>query len=169
MTISPDTDSLSKIIDFLTAIGLAPVATAMDGSSLLPGVDIADGQLIYDPARLLWPGDLLHEAGHIAVMPPALRPTLGGTLPDEAMAPHAGEVEATAWAYAAALAAGIAPEVLFHSGGYKGQSESLVLTYSLGVYPGVAGLIAAGLAASPVDAKTLGLAAYPVMLRWLRQ
>jgi hypothetical protein len=38
-----------------------------------------NGGLVYDWERLTWPGDLLHEAGHIAVIPAALRPTIGGT------------------------------------------------------------------------------------------
>ena len=79
-----------------------------------------------------------------------------------------GEIEATAWAYAATVALGLEPTVLFHEGGYKGYSSSLVTTYTLGVYPGCHGLAMAGLTATGEQARALGVEPYPHMLRWLR-
>jgi hypothetical protein len=140
--------------------------------SLLPGVDIRNGVLIIDIEKLVWPGDLLHEAGHIAVMPAALRGQMSGELSQGPSAPHAGEVEATAWAYAACTAIGLPPETLFHEGGYQGQSAGLIFTYGCGVYPGAAGLAAAGLtrvAPSVLAASVSPQGAYPKMMRWLRE
>ncbi len=161
--------ALDTIVDFLTAVGLAPVETVFEQATLLPGVDIGGGRLLLDRARLVWPGDLLHEAGHIAVTPAALRHILSGALDDDATPPHAGEAEATAWAYAALVATGLPPEVLFHGGGYHGASPSLIFTYTTGVYPGAAGLCAAGMAATPAEARSQGLPAYPQLRRWLRE
>jgi len=61
-------------------------------------LDIACGVLSIDEMRLLYPGDILHEAGHIAVTSPDVRggSTFSST-PGEEMA-------AIAWSYAAALA-----------------------------------------------------------------
>ncbi len=157
----------NQIVEFLLSIGIA-VREQEIASSFLPGIEVQRGELILDRERNTWPGDLLHEAGHLAVLPGRMRQTASGDLPSEAAVAHAGEPEATAWAYAALLAIGLPAEVLFHEGGYHGKSAALILTYSLGVYPGAAGLAAAGMIASPEDARA-GLAPpYPHMLRWLR-
>ncbi len=158
---------LRRIVEFLEAVGLKPLESAVDPSSLLPGVTIIAGRVVYDSTRIHWPGDLLHEGGHIAVTPAALRPTLDATLPEPSV-PHAGEVEATAWAYAAILAIGLDPSVLFHPGGYQSHSRGLAFSYSMGCFPGASGLCAAGLAHSPADAQRTGVPPYPHMIRWLR-
>ncbi len=161
-------EALPPILDFLAAIGLPSRSRSLAGPTLLPGVTIDRGVLVHDPARLAWPGDLLHEAGHIAMTPGANRPGLSGALEDDPAVAHAGEPEVTAWAFAAVTAIGLDPAILFHAGGYHGQSESLVRTYSLGVYPGLAGLVAAGMALTPAQAAAAGEPAYPAMRRWLR-
>lgn len=163
------TSNYERITAFLASIGLAPTEGEIPATALLPGVAIVAGGLVADRDRLTWPGDLLHEAGHIAVMPAALRPTLGGTLAENPEVPHAGEPEATAWAWAALVAIGLEPEVLFHEGGYQGRSPGLAFTFSVGGYPGAAGLIASGLALSPAEAASRGLPPYPHMVRWLRE
>ena len=141
---------------------------AIPGDSLLPGVAIERGELILDRARNTWPGDLLHEAGHLAVLPFAVRRTVSGNLPDTVLAEYAGEPEATAWAYPALREIGLPPEVLFHEGGYGGKAAGLLFTYGAGVYPGAAGLSAAGMAAAPKETSSGRAKAYPAMLRWLR-
>lgn len=161
--------NLDRILAFLKSIGVSVTEGTVPPSALLPGVDIVNGGLVYDWERLTWPGDLLHEAGHIAVVPEVMRPALGGKLGDAVMASHAGEVEATAWAWAAVVAIGLDPETLFHEGGYQGRSKGLAFTYSVGGYPGAAGLFANGMALSPSEAAKRGLAPYPHMFRWLRE
>ena len=160
---------LERILTFLKSVGLSVTEGTVPTSALLPGVDIVNGGLVYDWERLTWPGDLLHEAGHIAVVPAALRPTLGGKLGDDLTAAHAGEIEATAWAFASVVAIGLDPDVLFHEGGYQGRSRGLAFTYSVGGYAGAPGLCANGMALSRVEAAKRGLAPYPHMIRWLRE
>ena len=63
---------LTTIVDFLNSIGIEATQGSVSASSFLPGVRIESGRLIYDPA-MPWPGDLLHEAGHIATAPGFLR------------------------------------------------------------------------------------------------
>lgn len=152
-----------RIMAFLQEIGLDVAEADLPGGSFLPGVRIARGGLQVDLARLRWPGDLLHEAGHLAVVPAALRGGMDDALAELPAVPHGGEVEATAWAWAALQHLGLPPAVLFHEGGYHGHSQGLCTMFELGVYPGLAGLVAAGLAASPG-----GAAAYPRMRAWLR-
>ena len=163
------TSNLERIASFLKSIGIPVTEGPVAPSALLPGVDIVDGGIVYDRDRLTWPGDLLHEAGHIAVIPAALRPRLGGKLGEDVMAERAGEAEATAWAWAALVAIGLDPKVLFHEGGYQGRSPDLAFSYSMGSYPGAGGLIANGMALPASDAAKRALPPYPHLIRWLRE
>jgi len=153
----------ARILPFLQSIGLEVVIAAVPAGTLLPGIAIRRGVLHCDPHCLTWPGDLLHEAGHLAVTPAALRTAVDGDALSDA--PHAGEAEATAWAYAATRALGLDPSVLFHAGGYHGKGGQLAFTYAGGCYPGAGGLIAADMC-DPPNAPAGG---YPHMRRWLRE
>lgn len=161
-------DALDRIVAFLVDIGLPPRAATLGGDTFLPGIRITRGELVYDPARLTWPADLLHEAGHIALAPAAQRATLDDALTVEQHFEHGGEVESIAWSYAASVRLALPLGELFHEGGYRGQSHGLALSFSLGVYVGVAGLAALGLCAIGEDAHRRGVEPYPYMLRWLR-
>lgn len=159
--------SLESIVDFLNRIGIETVEGCVPASSFLPGVRIEAGRLTYE-ARMPWPGDLLHEAGHIATTPPALRPGLtdGVDLPVEVA--HATEAEATAWAYAALHHLGLPPAVLFHPGGYHRASEQLIAMFGAGVFPGAYGLAQSGMTLIGAEAVARGEAVYPRMTNWLR-
>ena len=165
----PDGAILERILAFLREVGIPVRETELDDDAFLPGVRVAGGGLLLDRTRLRWPGDLLHEAGHLAVLPPAQRAAMSDDLAGHDDVPHASEVEATAWAYAATVAIGLAPTVLFHEGGYHGQSGSLAMTYAMGVYPGAHGLVQAGMTASGPEAAMRGETTYPAMRRWLRE
>lgn len=160
---------VDTLVGFLRRIGLVVREAPVPGDAFLPGVQVEAGEIVFDRTRLRWPGDLLHEAGHIAVTASADRHRLPALLEGHPIDAPGGEIEATAWAYAACVHLGLAPTVLFHDGGYHGRSASLALTYSMGVYPGCQGLVAAGLAATGEQARALGVAPYPHLLRWLRE
>jgi hypothetical protein len=159
----------ARITAFLEEIGIAVVAASVppDGG-FLPGIRVSRGELLVDESRLAYPGDLLHEAGHIAVAPPALRAELSGSIDLPGVDMGALEVAAVAWSYAAALAIGLDPAVVFHAGGYRGRSSGLLATYGAGVYPGANLLEEAGMTATGPRAEALGVPPYPHMLRWLR-
>lgn len=161
-------DALERIVAFLAGIGLAPRASALDDGTFLPGIRITRGELVYDRARLAWPADLLHEAGHLALTPAAHRSEVDDALTVEQHFPHGGEVESIAWSYAASVRLALPIGDLFHAGGYRGQSPGLARSFSLGVYVGAAGLAALGLCVIGEDARRRGIAPYPHMLRWLR-
>ena len=156
-------EHLPAIVDFLQQVGIRVRQQAMPEGSFLPGVRIHQGALEYDPHRLQWPGDLLHEAGHLAVLPAVLRAQADDDLQGLGEAEFAGEQEALAWAYAAAVAIGLPLEVLVHDGGYKGHAAAL------GIYPGLQGLCASGMAESPRFVAACGAVHYPRMLKWLRE
>ena len=84
------------IICFLRDIGIAVCEAEVPEGSFLPGIRIERGGLRVDRARLRWPGDLLHEAGHLAVVPAALRSDMDDDLAELPPVPHGGEIEATA-------------------------------------------------------------------------
>ncbi|TXH68815.1 MAG: hypothetical protein E6Q88_09650 [Lysobacteraceae bacterium] len=156
------------IIDFIQAIGVPVTEQALPASTFLPGVAIRGGGLVVDADKLLWPGDLLHEAGHLAVMPETLRRCAEDDLPGVNDIEHAGEQEAMAWAYAAAVALGIPLDVLIHEDGYNGNASGLLQMYAFGVFPGLRGLCASGMTAAPGFTSDCGPLRYPQMLRWLR-
>lgn len=162
-------DSVTRrIVEFLNEVGIEVVPARLDGECFLPGILVDRGRLLVDEARLTYPGDLLHEAGHLAVAPADVRPTLSGEVSIPGADMDAIEAQATAWAFAATVHLGLDPAVLFHAGGYKGKSAGLILTYSLGGYPGAGGLREAGMTAAPGEARGLGVRPYPHMLKWLR-
>jgi hypothetical protein len=150
-----------RLADFVRGIGIAVRPAALAEPTFLPGLDIGNGILLVDETRLSYPGDLLHEAGHIAVTDPAVRnaPTLS---------PDPGDEMATlAWSYAAALQLRLDPAVVFHPDGYKGGSSALLENFAAGRYVGVPLLHCYGMTVEPRLAAP-GVDPYPHMLRWLR-
>jgi len=153
------------IVAFLESIGLPVRVARISGRTFLPGITVQSGTLLVDEQQLLYPGDLLHEAGHLALLPPHARKEAGGEMEDELGL----EIAAMAWSYAAALHVGIAPSILFHPDGYRGSSDSFVENFRAGRDVGVPLLEWAVLTAGKKTAKKLGIPAYPSMLRWLRE
>jgi hypothetical protein len=143
------------MVSFLERIGLSVRTGAIAGESFLPGITIEGGVLVVDEERMLYPGDLLHEAGHLAVLTPEARSEIYADV-----GPDAGfEVGAIAWSYAAALHLGIDPAIVFHEAGYKGDSTALLENFAAARYIGVPILEWVGL----TTVKT-----YPIMQHWLR-
>ena len=131
--------------------------------TFLPGLDIRHGAILVDEVRLSEPGDLLHEAGHVAVADPTERAqtTLSPTPGDE--------MAALAWSYAALRHLDLAPDVVFHPRGYKGGSQALIDAFSLsGSTLGVPLLQCYGMTVEPKFAAARGVEPFPHMLRWLR-
>jgi hypothetical protein len=151
------------ILAFLDRIGIAVLPEAIPGDTFLPAMAIRDGSLIVDVDRLIHAGDLLHEAGHIAVTDPALRPTLNAVSPD-----GGEEMAAIAWSYAAALEIGMDPRIVFHDDGYKGGGAHLAAQFAAGHYLALPLLQWFGMALDAERAAADGVAPYPQMRRWLR-
>jgi hypothetical protein len=122
-----------KIVRFLREIGLSVQTGEIRGVTVLPGIRIASGGLLIDPARLEYPGDLLHEAGHLAVMPRDRRAAAEDDTGDDG----GEELAAIAWSYAATLYLGLPPSVLFHEHGYRGGSQSLIENFTSGRFVGL--------------------------------
>ena len=153
----------AQIMAFLDRIGIPVLIEALNDDTLLPAMTVRCGTLVVDMARLTWQGDLLHEAGHIAVTDPAVRTTLS-----EFPSDLAEEMAAIAWSYAAAIEIGIDPKIVFHDDGYRGGGGYLVDAFTGGMFPGMPMLQWFGMTLDPRTAKAQGLAPFPHMLRWLR-
>jgi hypothetical protein len=142
----------SRILDFLGSIGINVVAG-----------DIGHGTIIVDPSIPAWPGDLLHDAGHIAMTEPAMRQQLEKVSDDPAE-----EMGAMAWSVAAAHAIGIPLETIFHEAGYNGAGQNYIDSFRDDPSIGIPFLAWLGMTAEPRRAAEWGIPAFPVMQRWLR-
>ena len=158
-----------SIFAFLTRIGLSIAEETLSADTFLPGIALRAGGLMVDTDKLMWPGDLLREAGHLAVLPATLRSEAHDDDPNHAEVEFAGELEAMAWAYAAAVELGLPTDALIHDGGYNGKARDLLQMYTVGVYPGLRGLCATGMTAAHGFTPDCGPVQYPRMLRWLRE
>lgn len=144
-------DLMDRIVAFLRNIGLEVQAEAIAGDTILPGIQVDRGVLVYDSTRLQFPGDLLHEAGHLAVKSAADRKLAGFDLGGD----PAEEMMAISWSYAAILHLQLPPEVVFHPAG--------------GYYLAVPMLQWLGLTYAEKHAQEIGAVPYPKMKSWLRQ
>ena len=158
-----DRPETQAILGFLSRIGIEVVLEKLPEDTFLPAMTVRRGKLVVDPDRLRLPGDLLHEAGHIAVTDPALRPSLDAVSPDPGE-----EMAAIAWSWAAAVEIGLDPATLFHDEGYRGGAGAMIENFSEGRDVGVPMLAWFGMTAERRRAAEQGMAPYPVMARWLR-
>lgn len=178
-------EDLQKTVRFLTEIGLEcefePGATGF-----LTKVRIESGTLFIDPAAL--PADVLHEAGHLAVLPGRFRPLAGrdiGTVqkmmyeqvdfsdPDHGEARAAmqsGDPEATAWAWAAGKHIGLDPKKIIEGASYGGDGDSIRFMLQANRYIGINGLSAAKFCVTPPGrlGPMMKLPTYPTLAMWLQ-
>jgi hypothetical protein len=141
------------IAAFLESLDIPVRPTRITHATLVPGVDIHEGGLIVDEPHLLRQADILHEGGHLAITPRALRRDLYGKIGSS----PADEMTTIAWCWAAIHHLGIAPEELFHDQVISGNGPTLLENFLAGRYVGVPMLRRLGMT---VD--------YPRMVRWTR-
>lgn len=158
----------AKMVDFIREIGIEVVEKTLNEETFIPGIYIEKGKLLVDEEKLLYPGDLLHEAAHIAMVPSHLRCYATGNVGQIDEIGHSYEIEAIVWSWAAVVALGIDPEILFHNKGYKGHAQGLLFNFRMGVYIGLGGLEDAEMAYSNPKAAELGVEPFPAMQKWLR-
>ena len=92
----------AAIVVFLDEIGLPVRFGEIAGAIFLPGMRIERGGPHVDESRLIYPGDLLYDAGHLALLPPERRAAITGEAGEDA----GREMVAIAWCYAGALQTG---------------------------------------------------------------
>lgn len=159
---------INKCIGFLHEIGISTRYETIEGPCFLPGLLIENGQIIIDKNQLLFPGDILHEAGHIAVVPASERPTLNGAMIEKREQREAEEMMAIAWSYAACIHLEIDPAFVFHDDGYKGGGSYIIENFSKKQYFGLPMLQWIGLTADESNAAIQNILPYPYMKKWMR-
>ena len=155
---------VAQIVAFLGEIGIPARFVELPKPTFLPGIKIRGGELLIDQSRLRYPGDLLHEAGHIAVADPDRRSGMRGNISND----PTEELMALAWSYAAACHLQIDPAIVFHADGYKGGGQNLIENFTQGNIIGLPMLQWLGMTCDPRRAQELGVAPFPHMLNWLR-
>lgn len=161
-------DLLERVVIFIRSIGIPVAYRSLDEDTFLPGILIDKGNIFIDRQRLKYPGDLLHEAGHIACVPTAERAGLTATAIGMREHHAAEEMMAIAWSFAACKYLTIDPYFVFHEEGYKGGGKEIADQFEMGNYFGVPMLQWAGMTAEPHQAEKLDRPAYPLMAKWLR-
>jgi len=159
---------LEKCIEFLREIGIKTRPGRIEGDSFLPGLSIENGCIIIDQASLKFPGDILHEAGHIAVVPASERDSLNAAIIESRENREAEEMMAIAWSYAACIYLDIDPYFVFHDNGYKGGGSNIADNFREKRYFGLPMLQWVGLATDEKNAVDMNVLPYPHMIRWLR-
>ncbi len=148
----------SQISHFLQSIGIETRFEPVSTDAFLPGISIENGIVSIDLDQLKYPGDVLHEAGHIAVTPAPQRASITLNATENDPQAMGQEIATIVWSYAALKAIGLPENVVFHPHGYKGCSDWHIDNFTTGNYVGLPLL------------KWMGMTddAFPKMLRWLR-
>ena len=160
-------DILDKCIAFLHTIGIRTAFEKINTECFLPGLMIRNGIIVIDIDSLLYPGDILHEAGHIAVVPPEMRSSLDQQSITTSKNREAEEMMAIAWSFAACIHLQIDPHIVFHEQGYKGDGKNIVDNFQNGRFIGTPMLQWCGMTIEPKNKKE-DLPVYPSMIKWLR-
>ena len=147
---------------FLDGIGIRLIAASSLVPAVFPGMDIQHGCVLLDESRAVHVGDILHEAGHIALTEPSNRQAFR-------LAPSGGEeLAALAWSYAAAVHLGLDPALVFYPESYHDLGNQLIENFAQQNYIGIPLLQKFGMTLDARKAAERGGTPYPHMLRWLR-
>ena len=152
-------------VSFIQSLGIEIEWVESLSSTIVPGFAIERGVLQICEAEILYPGDILHEAAHLAVIPKGDHPNLSNTFIGQRPQFQAEEMMCIAWSYAACLHLKLDPEFVFHPDGYKGGGQYLAENFKEGRYIGVPMLQYAGMA---LESAAGDQAAYPAMIKWVR-
>jgi hypothetical protein len=174
-----------KTVDFLNGIGLK-VEIERGAQGFIKGVCIRNGALFVDPGAS--PSNILHEAGHLAVLPSRFRQIASDNIsavqtmmmeqvdftdPDNGearLAMQSGDPEASAWAWAAGLAIGLPEGQIIQDHEYQNTGDEVRMMLARKSYLGINGLATTKICALREGpfADAMGLPAYPKLARWLQ-
>lgn len=158
---------LQKCIDFIESIGIKVTEKQLNESTFLPGLVLGANTIYIDYNKLKYPGDILHEAGHIAVSTLEERESIGTTkIPDSWPTPG-DEIATILWSYAALKHLDLPAEFVFHPDGYKDQSDWFIDNFTNGNYIGLPLLQWYGMTGNNQQVSE-GLPAFPIMQHWIR-
>lgn len=168
MEIVKNNKEITRVLHFLKEIGIQIIEKKLDRSTFLPGLSLGHNCIYVDFDKLKYPGDLLHEAGHLAVTDGETRIKIDTGITNGEWPTQGEEIAAILWSYAALTYLNLDPSFVFHSNGYKGNSEWFISNFSNGNYIGLPFLEWAGLALNEKRAQLENKEAFPVMQKWIR-
>ncbi len=158
---------VKKVLQFLEEIEIDVIEKPLD-STFLPGLELGPNCIYIDYEKLLYPGDILHEAGHLAVTTASNR-NLIGTAEIPADWPTQGEeIAAILWSFAALHHLQLPIEFVFHPNGYRNQSDWFISNFNSGTYIGLPFLEWMGLCVGNERAEKENKSPFPAMQKWLR-
>ena len=155
-----DKQLLEYIVNFLKEIGINVIEEVLNDSCVLPGLKIQENSIRLDRQRLKYVGDILHEAGHLAVTPKDQRILIGTENIDSTWPSDGDEIAAILWSYAASCHLNLDLEIVFHPDGYKNESVWLIEQFNNKNYVGLPLLEWMSLCNKEE---------FPIMKMWLRQ
>lgn len=147
------------MIEFLDSIGIKVEETKLPEDTFLPGLSLKGNSILMDLEKLKYPGDLLHEAGHIATTEESVREHIGTKQMHSTWPSDGDEIATILWSFAAAHHLKIDLDLVFHANGYKNDSEWLIQQFMAKNYMGLPLLEWMSLC----DAEE-----FPKMKKWLR-
>lgn len=150
---------LELIVGFLNSINIKVVTQKLPANTFLPGLKIKGSTILIDLDRLKYPGDLLHEAGHIAVTEESIRQSLGTEEIGDNWPTDGHEIAAILWSYAACCYLKLDLKIVFHPNGYKNDSKWLIEQFNSKNYIGLHLLEWMSLCNKEE---------FPIMKKWLR-
>lgn len=156
---------LEKILHFLDTIGIEYSFSELPDEMFLPGLVLKDGVIQIDRKKLRYVGDVLHEAGHLACMPPDIRRKMDGVLETNDLT-IGGEMMAIAWSFAACKHLNIPTNVVFHEDGYNGGAQNLITNFENGTGVGVPLLQWLNMCYDDKNALAYNQKPFPFMLKW---
>jgi hypothetical protein len=163
-----DSAALEKVLFFLNTIGIDIVEKELEETTFLPGLCLGANCIYIDFEKLLYPGDILHEVGHLAVTTLPERKLIGTEEMSKDWPTQGDEIGAILWSYAAICYLELPLEFVFHPNGYKNNSDWFISNFNSGNYIGLPFLEWAGLTLSKNRAEIIGKKAFPIMQKWLR-
>jgi hypothetical protein len=119
-------NTTETIVKFLYSIDITVIKQKLPNDTFLPGLKIFGNSILLDVEKLKYPGDLLHEAGHLAITDAKVRPLIGTPEIGENWPTDGEEIAAILWSYAACCFLNLDPEIVFHPNGYKNDSKWLI-------------------------------------------
>ncbi|MBP4137217.1 hypothetical protein [Flavobacterium geliluteum] len=167
MPLKEKSPEIKKILLFLDEIGLQTIEKKLE-NTFLPGLSLGPDCLYIDFEKLLYPGDILHEAGHMAVATSEERKLAGTHEMSQEWPPQSEEIGAILWSFAAANHLKLPLEFVFHPNGYKNASDWFISNFSSKNYIGLPFLQWIGLTLGEEKALEEKKESFPVMQKWLR-
>jgi hypothetical protein len=165
--IAKESIEVRKVLQFLEEIGLDVIEKQIE-PSFLPGLELGPNCIYIDYDKLLYPGDLLHEAGHLAVTTSEERKLVGTCQISPDWPTQGDEIAAILWSYAAVHHLQLPLEFVFHPNGYKNASDWFISNFNKGNYMGLPLLEWMGLCLGNERAEKEQKSPFPVMQKWLR-